>query len=242
MNKNPISILMYHSIDYEPKGSVLRGLSVPKNLFYIQLFVLKLLGFKGLSMSELIPYLEGKKNGKVFGITFDDGYLNNLENALPVLKKLNFSATCYLVSGNIGGTNYWDVEKGVLEKKLMDKTDVEQWIKAGMEIGSHSHNHLRLSKCTASELKTEILTSKKKLEEIFKVNVDHFCYPYGDSTYDVKQLVKKSGYQSAVSVNRGRVSTKSDLFFLPRVLINHRTFLISLLLKLFTRYEDRRSR
>ena len=236
----PISILMYHSIESEAKGSVLRSLSVPKTLFKVQLYTLKLLGYKGLSMSELTPYIEGKENGKVFGITFDDGYLNNYENALPVLKKLKYSATCYIVADNIGGTNYWDHKLGVSKKQMMNHDHISNWLKSGMEIGSHSSTHLRLSKCDALELKKEILGSKEKLENIFHTKVNHFCYPYGDFSKEVLDEVKKSKYTTATTVNRGRVNEKSNLYALPRVLVNHRTYPFSLLLKFFTSYEDRR--
>ena len=77
--------------------------------------LLKLMGYQGLSMSQLQPYLRGEKSGKVVGITFDDGYLNNLTNALPVLQKHGFSSTCYAVSGLLGQTNLWDAKIGIAQ-------------------------------------------------------------------------------------------------------------------------------
>jgi len=240
MKTNVIPILMYHSIESEPRGSVMRGLSVPKFLFQIQLFTLNLLGYKGMSLSKLYPYLIGKKRGKVFGITFDDGYLNNFENALPILRKYNFSATCYVVAGNIGGKNFWDISKGVTEKKMMDEFHIREWIKQGMEIGSHSFSHIHLSKISSDILEKEISNSRKFLEDKFKTEVKHFCYPYGDFSEDAINVVKESGYLTATTVIRGRASVKSNLFKLPRVLVNHRTLPLSILLKVLTRYEDRR--
>ena len=61
MNKNPIPILMYHSVSSVPKGTVMRSLHVPPKRFALQMKLLKLLGYQGLSMSDLQPYLEGKK-------------------------------------------------------------------------------------------------------------------------------------------------------------------------------------
>jgi len=118
-----IPILMYHQIDVPPpSGTPLRGLVVSPGGFSRQMYLLRLLGYKGLSMRELEPYLAGKKEGKVAGITFDDGYQNNLRNALPVLKQYGFTATCYAVSSMIGGTNSWD--RGlVAEQPLMTESD-----------------------------------------------------------------------------------------------------------------------
>ena len=90
MMKYPIPILMYHSIESMPKSTVMRSLHVPVKSFAMQMKILDMFGYKGLSMRELTPYLEGKKIGKVVGITFDDGYKNNLINAAPILKKYNF--------------------------------------------------------------------------------------------------------------------------------------------------------
>ena len=79
---------MYHQIDAPPpKGTPLRGLVVAPASFAWQMRMLKMMGYTGLSMRDLEPYLLGKKYGKVVGITFDDGYKNNHLHALPVLKK-----------------------------------------------------------------------------------------------------------------------------------------------------------
>ena len=242
MSYTPIPILMYHSIQSEPKNAKYRGLSVPKMLFKVQMYLLKFLGYKGLSMSKLQPYLYGEKKGKVFGITFDDGYLNNFTNALPVLTKLKFSATCYIVAGNIGGTNHWDEDKGISKKYMMSKKNILDWIKNGMEIGSHSMHHIKLSNCTEESLVSEIKNSKHFLEKEFNVIVNHFCPPYGDSNLHINKLIKKYGYQTSVLVKRGRVPIKCDPFSLPRVLVNNRTYPHLLLLKFLTKYEDRKSK
>ena len=147
MQQKPIPILMYHSIAAMPKGTVMRSLHVPPKLFRLQMWLLKILGYKGLSMNELQPYLTGDKQGKVVGITFDDGFKNNLTYALPILKKFEFSATCYIISQNIGGINYWDLDKGIPENPLMNENEIKQWIDGGMEIGSHTQNHTHLSEC-----------------------------------------------------------------------------------------------
>ncbi|MCX7390837.1 MAG: polysaccharide deacetylase family protein, partial [Planctomycetia bacterium] len=82
MNQKHISILMYHQIDKKPpKGSFLRGLVVSPATFSRHMAALHAIGYRGMSMSDLEPYLRGEKRGNVFGITFDDGYKNNLQFA-----------------------------------------------------------------------------------------------------------------------------------------------------------------
>ena len=191
-------------------------------------------------LEELLPYLEGKKSGKVVGITFDDGYQNNVSNALPILSKLGFSATCFIVSGNIGGFNHWDISKGVSKKRMMSEHDIRRWIDSGMEIGSHSQNHIRLSEYDQTTIENEVLGSKRILADKFNTTVDHFCYPYGDKSDKVEEVVKNSGYKTACSVVRGKTYLSSNLLSLPRVLVNHRTFPLLFVIKILSKYEDGR--
>jgi peptidoglycan/xylan/chitin deacetylase (PgdA/CDA1 family) len=240
MQQKPIPILMYHSISKMPKGTIMRGLHVPPKRFALQMKLLKFLGYKGLSIKDLQPYIEGEKTGKVVGITFDDGYKNNITNALPVLKKNNFSATCYLVSQNIGGINHWDITKGIPESSMMNSQDVQMWIDARMEIGCHTQNHIHLTQVDINTAKREIEQSKNDLEERFNCNINNFCYPYGDLNQEIIDMVKKAGYQTATTVQRGRSSSADNKLELPRVPVWHSTLPHLFLIKILTRYEDRR--
>ena len=58
MSKYNIPILMYHSIELMPKSTVMRSLHVPPRSFKLQMWILKILGYKGLSIRELKPYLD----------------------------------------------------------------------------------------------------------------------------------------------------------------------------------------
>ena len=115
MQKNPIPILMYHSISGMPKGTIMRGLHVPPKRFALQMKLLKLLGYKGLSINELQPYLKGEKTGKVVGLTFDDGYLDNYVYAYPLLKKYHLKAVLFITPSRI------------LSKPLKRKTLLDYW-------------------------------------------------------------------------------------------------------------------
>ena len=160
----PIAILMYHQIDAAPpKGSQLRGLVVAPRTFYFHMAVMWLLGYRGLCMSDLEPYLEGRKVGKVFGITFDDGYVNNLRHALPVLRRFGFTSTCYAVSGLLGKTNVWDEGHGIAQVPLMDASDLLAWVAAGQEVGSHTQTHAKLPQLDAVRRSLEVTGSKAEL-------------------------------------------------------------------------------
>ena len=99
-----IPILMYHQIDLPaPRGSRFRGLTVHPSSFRRQMTWMHRLGYQGLSMRDLMPYLGGERTGKVFGITFDDGFRNVHQHALPVLRQLGFTSTNYFVANHLDG-------------------------------------------------------------------------------------------------------------------------------------------
>ncbi|MEY4644258.1 MAG: hypothetical protein RLZZ596_1089 [Pseudomonadota bacterium] len=240
MSARPIPILMYHQIDSPPpRGTPLRGLIVAPSSFAWQMRMLRLLGYRGLSMRDLEPYLKGEKQGKVVGITFDDGYQNNVVYALPVLKKHGFTATCYGVSSMIGGVNSWDAGK-VAEKPLMTLADWLTWRDAGMDIGSHTKTHARLNELGDEEARNQIAGSKQALEQAVGSEVRHFCYPYGWYLPEHTGMVHKAGYVSATTTRRGRVHRGDDPYTLRRIIVACSTNSLQFFMKIATAYEDKR--
>ena len=240
MHKKTIPILMYHSIEAMPKSTIMRSLHVPPRRFEFQMWLLSILGYKGLSMKELMPYLDGKKTGKVVGITFDDGYQNNLINAAPILKKYSFSATCYLVSKNIGTANTWDLNKGITQRPLMNILEVQEWLNLGLDIGAHTQTHPYLEDLSYEESKVEVFNCKADLEQMFNVIITDFCYPFGRFNEPIVDMIKEAGYITATTMNRGRATPRSNNFTLPRMPINHHTLPHLFLAKILTKYEDNR--
>lgn len=242
MPKLTIPILMYHQVDLEPsRGSPMRGLVVSPTTFSRQMAALNALGYQGKSMGDLLPYLNGEKRGKVFGITFDDGYENNLRCALPILSRYGFTSTCYVVANLVGKSNSWDIGRGVKQVPLMNAQELQAWIDAGQEVGSHTLNHTNLEDLGEAEQAIEIGQSKTQLEALIdqKGGVQHFCYPYGGLNKTAVQNVKAAGYLTATTTVRGRaVQGRSDELLLPRVLVSRTTTWMHLLLKCLSRYED----
>lgn len=242
-NTRPIPILVYHQIAAAPpKGSPFRSLYVAPEAFARQMAWLERLGYQGLSMTALEPYLNGQKNGKVVGITFDDGYLNNLSNALPSLTKHGFSSTCYAVSGLLGKTNIWDVTTGIAQTPLMNEAQLRQWVSAGQEVGSHTHQHIDLTVSEKNKCRLEITLGKNELESVVKTPVAHFCYPYGRYQPEHIGMVDALGFVTATTTQRSRCHAETDMLQLPRVPVLRSTMLPVFWLKIATAYEDRRKK
>jgi peptidoglycan/xylan/chitin deacetylase (PgdA/CDA1 family) len=232
---------MYHQIEAAPtKGAPFRSLYVSPRAFARQMAFLKLMGYQGLSMSALVPYLKGERKGKVVGITFDDGYLNNLTNALPVLRKQGFSSTCYAVSQQLGKTNEWDSGIGIAQTPLMTASQLQLWIAGGQEVGAHTRHHVRLTQADVSICAEEIALCKSELEKMTGSPVMHFCYPFGDYTQAHVAMAQTAGYESVTTTQRSRCLAGEDMMQLPRVPVVRSTSLASFWFKLATAYEDRR--
>ena len=236
-----IPILTYHHTEQAPpKGFAMRSLWVTPSSFSTQMRWLSRLGYRGLSMSELVPYLRGEKKGKVVGITLDDGYQSNVSHALPILKQYGFSATCYVVSGRLGQHNEWDAALGMAKAALMGVEEMRAWVDAGMEVGSHTCSHADLSQLSLAEARHELLQSKSDLENLLQKPVTQFCYPYGHFSPEHEVLVSQAGYEAATTTHRGRACATDRMTALPRVPVVRSTYAVQFLLKVLTHYEDRK--
>lgn len=242
-NREPIPILVYHQVAAAPpKGTPYRSLLVSPANFARQMAWLAMLGYQGLSMSALQPYLRGERSGKVVGITFDDGYLNNLENALPVLQRHGFSSTCYVVSQLLGRTNLWDAPVGIPQTPLMTAAQLRQWQAGGQEVGAHTRNHARLTALEEAAARTEIVQGKAELEDWLGCTVDHFCYPYGEYTDVHVAIAREAGFHTTTTTAKSRCHAGEDWMQLPRVPVLRRTSRPALWLKLATGYGDKQRR
>ncbi|MBA8877161.1 polysaccharide deacetylase family protein [Phyllobacterium myrsinacearum] len=216
----PIPILMYHQIDKPAgRGSPFRYLTVDPVNFHRQMNWLKRMGYMGLSIRDLQPYLKGEKIGKVFGITFDDGFRNVHVHALPVLDELGFTATNYFVSRQIGGFNEWDAVVGVPHSPCMSKAEMLEWAALGHEVGAHTLDHVHLTEIGIDEARRQITDVRHELEDMLGSTVDAFCYPYGNFSGDIRQLVESAGYTTATTTQRGRATSHSDMLLLPRKIV-----------------------
>ena len=224
-----IPILSYHSIDNK-----ICPLSLNTKEFEKQLIFLKKNNYKSIYFNEIDSMQENQ-----CVITFDGGYKDLIINALPLLKKYNFKAICYIVANNIGKTNTWDSKNNlILKKDLMSILDIQEWLKNGMSIGSHSFNHLDLTSLNKEDLKFQLSKSKFFLEDIIGKKIKSFCYPYGKYNNNVIKEVEYE-YSNAVTTNRSRYNIKKhSKFLIPRIDMGKKLSLFKLYLKIQTIYED----
>ena len=224
-----IPILIYHSISNDESNISLNISEFEKHIIY-----LKDRNFKTINFDQI-----NSEKKKQIIITFDDGYKDLISCVLPILKKYNFNATCFIVSSLLGKKNLWDVgKKNFVQKDLMNLSDTREWIDNGMFIGSHSHNHLDLTSLNNDKITDELTYSKKILEDKVGVKIKNFSYPYGKVNNLVYQKTKEI-FEKATTTNRGRFDINNhDFHLIPRIDMGKNLSIFKIFLKLETLYED----
>lgn len=189
-------ILCYHKIEPVPPRARIKGLYLEAGLFRRQM--------AELAEADYSFSLPGPHSAShSLAITFDDGFVSNLEAAVPVMREFGARAINFLVADRIGKSSDWEAAEGGEARPLMDDAQVRDWLAAGNWIGAHTCSHPRLSKIPRDLAREEIISGKKKLEDRFGLPIEHFAYPFGDYDDAVVELVREAGFKTGSTMDRG---------------------------------------
>jgi peptidoglycan/xylan/chitin deacetylase (PgdA/CDA1 family) len=217
-----IPVLMFHKIGKCPASANMpRGYVSPAH-FDKLLDEFKRRNAQTISMSDAVQ--AKTRIGNRFVISFDDGFEGTLLHAAQMLKEHGFTAIQFLPADWLGQLNGWDLGVDTTLERIMDRSQVQEWLSLGFEIGAHTLTHPHLSAIPIAEAKNEIVGSKKKLEDLFGVDVKHFAYPYGDYNDAVVELVREAGFETACTIEPGVVCQGVDPFRLTRFATDERSF------------------
>ena len=129
---------MYHQVvDAEPKD--IHAVSV--TAFSDQMGWLHEHGYEVVTVEDLFVNSETLQAGspsRRVAITIDDGYLDTLTNALPILQKFDFTATIFLVAKRVGGVNDWDETPSLRGAPLLTWEQVWELAGGGIGFGAHT--------------------------------------------------------------------------------------------------------
>jgi peptidoglycan/xylan/chitin deacetylase (PgdA/CDA1 family) len=155
-------------------------------------------------------------------ITFDDGFASVLEHAAPVMSRLGFRATVFVISGGVGRRTRWTSRGAAMpEAELMDTSQLRELLALGWEVGAHSVTHRFLPDLSADQVALEVSKSKADLEGWLDAGVSSFAYPYGAWSPSALDAVRQAGYETAWTTRPGHVRAE-DLFLQPRVVLSRR--------------------
>lgn len=189
-----------------------------KEQFEVLIRELKSLG-TFVDTDTCVAMLKGNRviDSQYFHLSFDDGFRNAFQNAVPVLKDLGVPAIFFVPTGFVGtATNF---EGALVEKVNWD--ELRTMISWGFEVGSHTRNHARLSDVSRRDmLEPEIYGSKADLEDQLGVECKYMAWPYGtrDAVDDVSlEMTRRAGYRACFGGFRGTVvPNQTSLYSIPR--------------------------
>ncbi|KAB2342368.1 polysaccharide deacetylase family protein [Actinomadura rudentiformis] len=228
---NGVPVLMYHSISERPSRET-AGLAVRPGAFADQMALLRERGFTPVPFSAVATPPEGGLPDKPVVITFDDGYADFHEHALPVLDEHGFTATVFVTTGWLADAG--DDAAGRPLDRMLAWEQVREAAAHGIEIGGHSHSHPQLDQLGDADLRSELTRNRGLLEDRLGRAVTTMAYPYGYSSVRVRRAVRAAGYDAACSVeNRlGHVpqssvpqGTDPDRLAIPRLTVRMSTSL-----------------
>ena len=198
-----ILVLNYHQIvnNFTP-------LCVPTNLFDEQMAYLKDNGYITITPEELYEGIEGNLvlPERPVMITFDDGYIDNYTNAMPVLKKYGMRATVFVVPG------FTSVQPNYLTWEQLKEME-----KNGFSVQSHTLNHRALEELPDDEIRAELLNSKLLIEKNLGHAVNFLAYPTGTYNLHIAGIAKDVGYKAAFTIRYGNVDKGSNIYALERI-------------------------
>ncbi len=202
-----VPILMYHVVQDDPNSN---SLFLSPGHFQEHLDYLETAGIHPVTMKQVWEhwYNGGKLPEKPIVLSFDDGYRSMYTEVWPRLKAKGMTGVFYIITGHIGrDTN-------------LTEDMIREMAAGGMEIGSHTINHLDMSTLSTAQLDSELQESRAVLEQLTGQSVVSFCYPSGSYGDSAREAVVRAGYTTAVTTAYGIASQSDNPFTLSRIRIS----------------------
>lgn len=177
-------------------------------------------GYTAKTLSEFAD-MNNRAGHKNVVITFDDGYQDFYNYALPLLNRYKMPATVFVPAGLI--------DKGRCElegKRLMSWEQIRECSNQGIEIGSHSNTHTLLVNIDRNDLAHELSESKKEIENQLGHQINSFAYPYRFPEENrpfvnlLCSLLEKNGYTFGVTTRIGTAKPGHNPLQLKRLPVN----------------------
>ena len=201
-------VVTYHSISAGPPP-----LAVWPRQFEAHLDAFEAAGYEAVSLNGLVEAFkgDGRLPDRCFVLTFDDGYRDFVDAALPILERRGLEATLFVTAA----ADRSGLEGGAAGP-LVAFEDLSELAGRGVEIGAHSVSHPDLTTLGDDELGHELRRSRDVLEHHTRRPVEHFAYPYGFYDARVREATG-AVFRSAVTTRLVLAGPGADVLALPRL-------------------------
>lgn len=201
-------ILMYHVIAAPPAGAPFPGLYVRSTEFAAQMQALHRAGFQAVTLDQLHAGWVGAARLPLHPvvITFDNGYRSQYSTALPVLRRLGWVA-----DENLQLHGLPPREGGLTPRQI------RAMVRAGWELDTQGWDHSDLTRLDAAQLRFQTAVVRRRLQALYHVPVNWFCYPSGRYNPTVVAAVRAAGYAGSTTVVPGWSTSSDEPYTLPRL-------------------------
>jgi peptidoglycan/xylan/chitin deacetylase (PgdA/CDA1 family) len=200
---------MYHVINPPPAGAPFPGLYVSPGEFAAQMQALAAAGYHAVTMDQMLAYWRHGTPlppGKPVVLSFDNGYQSQYTQALPVLRRLGWVGV-----ENIQLSGLPPSQGG------LSQPQIHGLLSAGWELDTQGYSHADLITLDAEQLRYQVATTRKVIQDRYHVPVNWFCYPSGHYDPTVVAAVKAAGFSGSTTVVPGWTHPGDDPYRLHRL-------------------------
>ncbi|HUV35581.1 MAG TPA: polysaccharide deacetylase family protein [Patescibacteria group bacterium] len=192
------SVLAYHKVTSFEFG----GTWMPPARFAAQIDALLDAGYRFIDEEAFLGVLEGERGGSAREVllTFDDGYRELLDGAVPILERRGIPALIFLISDFVGRENEWELRLPGRRFRHLDWDEIRDLAGRGFTFGSHTCTHRDLRRLPTAAVRTELLSSKRAIEGHVAAPVRSLSYPFGLTTPAIAREASRAGYRAAFSM------------------------------------------
>lgn len=151
-------------------------------------------------------------------LTFDDGFLDYVQDAVPIMSRHGLTATMYIVAGSLqpGGIPVdWITGLPAADAPpLMSPEQIKDLHDRGWDIGSHTMRHADMPTLSEAECLADFRESRELLEDLLGAPVTTLAYPFGHHAPHVRRAAEQAGYRCAVALPEG--PEEAGPFAIPR--------------------------
>lgn len=217
-----IRVMLYHRVIPGTAGDGERADALPADEFRKQLLLLERWGYTPITFNDYRLIGEGELTSprKPIILTFDRGYRETYDVAVPILREFGMKAVIFVPGDPAAAGNVPDGGSQPGQTGLMADRHVLELHQNGFEIGSHSLTHRRLTLLPREQAWDEIARARMKLEIMLNARVHTFAYPYGLLNKAVKEMVAAAGYRYACSAWSGPTNLVTDPYEIRRIRVS----------------------
>lgn len=186
-------VLCYHGVSATPPTRDPRGLFVTAEQFDSHIAYIQRRGYELVTASELWRRMStGADVKNVASITFDDGFVRAMHEAIPILIRRNAACSMFIPTGLLGRAH-----PHMAEERIMSREEVLELSAQGMEIGSHTVDHPHLPELSFQDARQQLHASRSFLEDLLGKPVTSLAYPFGAFNQQTICAARESGYEIA---------------------------------------------